>query len=354
MSVASKSSSKLFIGAGSLAAAFVAALAFGLFVTPQQAEAGSKSRVSFSLGISSGHGHHGHHGHYRSRGHYSSRHHSHHRSSFGIGFSTGYRSYCAPTYRHRYTYHRPTYYRSYSYCPPPVTTRVVHHYATPAPVTRTTCVVKHYPGTTTKYCTTHSYGHPSCGVYSTSSTTTRVYTAPIETARTYNYGYTDSAPAKPQPTVATDGWAALKYGNAHDAATAFAQEAERYPKRGLPRIGCAVAKAQFGEDAGAVFAMRHAVKHDATSLNQLPLDQPLRDKLGRMIARYRDKSQYTCSPTDALFMAAASHYMLGEFANADSAVRAGIEAGDADEATRVLQRMIAAKLANAYNYGYSN
>ncbi|MBI1373585.1 MAG: hypothetical protein GC159_12725 [Phycisphaera sp.] len=336
-----------------LVLALVGAVGLGFAVTPE-AHAGGRTSVSFGYHGDS----HGHSG-----------------ISFGIGFNSSshgryYDRGCyAPSYYHSYSYSRsycpPTYYRSYTYCPPPVTrvyytpapTRVVYVDPAPAPVTH--CVIKVYPGSTTRYCTTHRYGDPACDLCS-SAATTQVYTtsAPVvETARTYVYSYNDEAPAKavPQPTVADDGWAALKYGDAHDAAAAFAQEAEQYPSRGLPRIGCAIAKSNVGDDNAAVFAMRTAVKLDAASLDRVPIDQPLRDKCALMIARYRDKTQYTCSKTDALFMAAATHYVLGEYANANSAIRAAIDGGhDNSESAAVLARMIDTRLNGAYQYRYEN
>lgn len=283
----------------------------------------------------SSHGHGSHHGHSSHHGHHSSHHghHGHSRSSFSFSFgigSYGHRHYSP--YHHSYShYYRPY---SYNYCPPTVINRYEYGY-----VPNTAVIV-----TPPRQETVIVQPPPVSSVYSSPATT--IYSPPQQATYTpptrLTYTGIDYTNRTTTPTPIVDGWTLLSgdQPNARLAMDAFAIQAERFPDRGVPKIGYALTAALQGNDDKAAWAMRRAVLTDSESLKAVPVDGVVANHLRDLAARYESRLNDGFSRSDDAFMLAALRFIQREYAAAQSAVTTAIKSGDTEVTTARLKEMI--------------
>lgn len=138
-----------------------------------------------------------------------------------------------------------------------------------------------------------------------------------------------------------DGWALIAADEAGAARNAFAIEAESHPDEGLPKAGYAISSAALGDDARAHRAMRRALRFEPKALHDVPVDDPLRDRLGALIERYEQRIRDGHGSPDDQFMVAALAYVRGDYELAEARVDGAVESGDSDPTTLALKGLIA-------------
>ena len=291
----------------------IAIAAAGMLLPAQDAPAASRGHGHSSHGHSSHGHHHSSHGHSRSSFSF----------SFGIG-SYGHRHY-SPHYYSSYGYYRPYY---QPYCPPTIINRYEYGYVPNTAVIVTpprqeTVIVQPPPTTIYAQPQTSVITQPQRVVYSTTP------------AAGIDYTTTRIVPI-------VDPWSLLSADqpNIRGAMDAFANQAERYPDRGVPKIGYGLTAALQGNDEKAAWAMRQAVLRDSESLKAVPVDGVVANHLRDLAARYESRLSDGFSRADDAFMLAALRFIQREYAAAQSAINAAIRSGDNEATTARLKEMI--------------
>lgn len=125
-----------------------------------------------------------------------------------------------------------------------------------------------------------------------------------------------------------------------EAYEAFGCLAEAMPRDGLAAIGLSLSAALLDRHEEAYAAMRRAIRLDPEAANFLPHDDRIQPLLTEAANHYEQQARISYGDLDALFMAAALRYMLGEQGAAYYAIDAAITLGDTDTAALQLKAMI--------------
>ncbi len=304
------------------------AVAVAVVTTPAYAEDGHRG------------GHRGSHASHRG-GHQGSRHGSHlsiglgghHGSHSGLHLSIGlggrhgysghssYRYYPSYSYRHRYGYHAP-YYRY------PIYSR--YHYVSPAYRSYSSTryvIVDDDPG---RYEARVIYGSQQPYPRTTDGRVADPYAGTGSTEQGMH-------------AVDSPGWGLLAADRPADALSVFANEAQRNPTRGMPKLGYALAAAQLGDLDKGVWAMRRALRYDPDALHYFTAGQQLRPKIHHLIGRYENRLESASYNPDAAFMLAALHYLVRDTDAARAAINLAIRQADRSSSAANLKRLIDAE-----------
>ncbi len=142
----------------------------------------------------------------------------------------------------------------------------------------------------------------------------------------------------------TSGWALLA-DKPSAALAVFALEATNNPTRGLPKAGYAIAQALLNNNASAIWAMRRALRFDATALHYVPLDESLGERFDELIVGYRRRLEKgTEHPGDDHVMIATLAYIRHDYEVALSAAKEAINTGDRQPTTQALLELIEQEL----------
>lgn len=223
---------------------------------------------------------------------------------------------CPPYYYNNWYYGVPAY-RSYAYyCDPcaPVTSYVSYGYVYSPPVVYTTPV----------YETVYVQSDP-------------VYVEAPAGGGGWSGGPVVAAP--PQNSIA-DAWVMLSTGWPDESLAAFESLVDALPNDGQPLIGVAISAALMDKDIKAAAAMRQAMRIDPKSIQFVPVDQKLAAQLESLLERYDARAKARYGDTDALFMAASLHYLLGNDQAADYALHAATQFNDNDASTMNLRALL--------------
>lgn len=138
----------------------------------------------------------------------------------------------------------------------------------------------------------------------------------------------------------SEGWDLLADGSHGSALHAFARSAERQPRDGVPKVGYSLAAAEVGELEGAAWAMRRVFRIDPEAAHRAPVDHRLEPRVRDLIRRYRDRARHERHASDAAFMVAALHHLLGEDDHAHEALRESRDYDDGRASTVALIRSL--------------
>lgn len=143
--------------------------------------------------------------------------------------------------------------------------------------------------------------------------------------------------------VDSPGWGLLAADRPADALSVFANEAQRNPTRGMPKLGYALAAAQLGDLDKGVWAMRRALRYDPDALHYFTAGQQLRPKIHHLIGRYENRLESASYNPDAAFMLAALHYLVRDTDAARAAINLAIRQADRSSSAANLKRLIDAE-----------
>lgn len=110
--------------------------------------------------------------------------------------------------------------------------------------------------------------------------------------------------------TSAQGWDLIKKDRFHEAKDLFGDVAARYPDRGEPKIGVAIASAQSQQMFDGVRAMRRALLYEPDALSRVQVDSRLHSRLKRLVNDYQS-SFHGLSRADSSFMVASLYYMMG-------------------------------------------
>lgn len=171
--------------------------------------------------------------------------------------------------------------------------------------------------------------------------TTYVTSPSVHTVQTVQ-----TIPADPCTFDPQQAWLFLADENVHYALEAFACLAREYPYDGLMHVGYAMANAMLGADESAVAVMRHAVQVDPESLLYVPDDTRIDQLVGSLVRLYGNQVSDPARQRDAMFMIAALHTTVHDYAGAYFAATEAINHGANDDETQRLRTMVADLLAD--------
>ncbi|MHC4429337.1 MAG: tetratricopeptide repeat protein, partial [Planctomycetota bacterium] len=154
------------------------------------------------------------------------------------------------------------------------------------------------------------------------------------------YPVTVYLPPPACPYTQGEAWGRLAAGDLETAAMAFECLSQALPDDGLPATGHALALALMGERAEAVPILRSALAVDPEALEFVPMDDALARSLRELAGLYEYQARRNYGDLDALFMAGAVRYLLGDFAAARYALQAATTLGDTDDGALNLQALI--------------
>jgi len=155
----------------------------------------------------------------------------------------------------------------------------------------------------------------------------------------------ESTGREASPDAYTDGWKALRAGEALQALSIFGHDAKSRPARGVPKAGYALAAASSGNFERAVWAMRRAFSYEPEALTGLANDAAVHETVDELIAHYEYDLDEDAEHPDAAFMVAALNVLNGRVATARSAAAQAAEAGDDSESFRNLERVLSADVS---------
>lgn len=239
--------------------------------------------------------------------------HGHTSWSVGVGVGDGW---------YRRPYYRSYYYRPYYYPPP-----VVYYNDPPVVYTNPPVV----------------YTTPPPVVYTAPNTAT-VVTSPAPVPATAPPAiYAPAQPAAPTtaPYIpqANDAWAMLS-SNPSAAHELFTRQVQADSLDGMAKVGLSLSRAILGDTPGGVTWMRRAVSVDPAALQHVPIDQPLRDRVQKLMVSYNAQVANPAMRSDALFMLGALNTIVGDYNHAAAAVQDAAAGGDNQPTTVILNRMI--------------
>lgn len=160
------------------------------------------------------------------------------------------------------------------------------------------------------------------------------------TVRYEPYPVTVYAAPPPCPYTLGEAWGLLSAGDLEAAAVAFECLREALPGDGLPAAGHALTLAFLGERDEAVPILREALASDPEALEFVPVDEPLARALAELAGLFEYQARRTYGDLDALFMAGALRYLIGDFAAARYALDAATTLGDTHDSTLSLQALV--------------
>ncbi len=202
--------------------------------------------------------------------------------------------------------------------------------ARPAPVT--SCSIRYYPGSTTRYCAFHHSGyHADCHLHFASPVIVRTVVV-----------------SEPEPVfeVHTGIWMLL-IDQPHEAALAFSKHLDRREDDAMARLGHAVAQARIGDDAVAIWSSRDAMRRDATVLGRVPDSAELQMLFLKLAERFRHEARAGDRPADRWFMISALYAMRGEWSAAEVALENARYHGDSSPSERSLGLFIDGRFETA-------
>lgn len=143
-------------------------------------------------------------------------------------------------------------------------------------------------------------------------------------------------------------WSLLANGFDQQAMQDFAALQAAQPGDPSFEVGYALAQAMLGIDESAIVAMRRALGTRPEALLLVPADPALRDRLGSLAARLKDKShtlQGTVPGREVLFLLASVDTILYDNGNAYFAINTAIEQGDREPSSFALKAMVQGRLS---------
>ena len=145
-------------------------------------------------------------------------------------------------------------------------------------------------------------------------------------------------------TLVTDrGWSWIAEGKAAEALNRFSDLCQAAPDRGMPRIGYAVAAGMLGDDGTAAWAMRRALEVDPDALQYFAAQEPVRQRILKLVDHYSYLAKHPEARADASFMEAATRFLLRQYPHAERAIGRAIERGDESRGAAALAEAIAAE-----------
>lgn len=266
----------------------------------------------------------------------------------GLRYNYANLRYARPAYyvsplRYRYasiSYAAPVYtapcYTAPVYTAPAYTAPVIN-YSYSAPLFYNCSTPRHYSFPATRYAGV-SYGSPSYASYGYVPGFVNYEGPPFEAYDVPFYvSLTGEDPDADVAAALSIPWRLLAAGRYTDAVSAFAYESEQDPELGEPRIGYALAAAARGDLASGVWAMRRACRYEPAALEQIEINEPLRPELQELVRRYANSD---VGRSDAAFMTATLHLLLGDRPAARRAVQGALQNGDYSQSTRSVQQLL--------------
>ncbi|MEM8864245.1 MAG: hypothetical protein AAGF31_01710 [Planctomycetota bacterium] len=116
------------------------------------------------------------------------------------------------------------------------------------------------------------------------------------------------------------GWKLLEEGKPHEAKKVFQQEIADNPKAGIPKIGFALAVADYGKLEKGAWAMRRAFAVDPENVANMMLEDLMRGVVERVTRAYEDDADENGLDADNTFMMVALYQMQGEPEMAEMAI----------------------------------
>jgi len=142
-------------------------------------------------------------------------------------------------------------------------------------------------------------------------------------------------------------WSALEADDLQRALDVFGEIVRADERNAEARIGMAIATAIQGNDRIAIDVMREAVRIDPGALALVPHSTSLDLSYEAVASHYGARIKVDLDDVDALFMIAATRYMLGDNAVAFFAVDSAVRNGDTDESSSRLRSALQAALSDA-------
>jgi len=144
-----------------------------------------------------------------------------------------------------------------------------------------------------------------------------------------------------------NGWELLADGEASHALEVFAQQVQRNPDFGGPKIGYALSAAVAGDPYFGVWEMRRASRINSSSMQAFKLPERLGPTVGKLIRKFKDEQLKKARKDDVSFMLASLHFLLQNTDSAKTAIDLAIRKGDRSQSARNLKRIIDQQSMNA-------
>lgn len=125
-----------------------------------------------------------------------------------------------------------------------------------------------------------------------------------------------SGPDQPQSSMQSSdehAWDLLTQGHYPEALREFGKQAIAQPRKGVPKVGYALAAAAGGDLDRGSWAIQRALKYDPDALHYLQLEGKFQSALAELIGRYRAQLEHpSAGQQDAVVMLATLHYLSGD------------------------------------------